>query len=222
MPEVPVALLVHDFEVAQRRHAARAPVDDVAAAIDQPFVVKTQKSFQHRAIQRRIERELFARPVAGVAQANHLLLDRAAALRLPFPDAPLKLLAADLLARQVLLGEFALHDDLRGDAGVIHPGQPQRALAAHAVPAREHVDLRVLEHVADVDVPGHVRRRNDDRKPIARSLRIGAKKLLSYPGFGPMRLNELRLVYFGEFVIRHVHARVPAGAGPEVKANHLL
>ncbi len=82
---------------------------------------------------------------------------------------------------------------------MIHAGEPQRPLAAHAVPARERVDLRVLEHVADVDVSGHVRRRNDDRKYRPRTTRISAKELLVYPSLGPARLNQPRFVNFGEF-----------------------
>ena len=199
---MPVALLVHGFEIAQRRLAARAPVDDVAAAIDQPFVVEAQKRFQNRAIQRRIQREFLARPVARIAQADHLLLDGAAALRLPFPYAPLELFAADRFAREVFLGQFALDHHLRGDPGMIHARQPQRALAAHAVPAREHVDLRVLQHVPDVDLSGHVRRRNDDGKCLARPLRIGAKEFLLHPGLGPARLDQLRVVGLGELLPR--------------------
>ena len=199
VPEMAVALLVDRLEIAQGRLATRAPVDDVPASIDQPFVVKAQKSFQNRAVERRIERELFARPIAGVAQANHLLLDRAAAVRLPFPNAPFELFASESFAREALLGQFAFHDDLRRNAGVVHARQPQRVFAAHAVPAREHVDLRVLEHVADVDVAGDVRRRNDDRKHVAGRICIGAEQFLLHPSLGPARLNQLRLVNFGEF-----------------------
>ena len=61
-------------------------------------------------------------------------------------------------------GEHALDDELRGDSGVVHAGEPESAMAAHAMPADEHVDLRVLEHVADVDRAGDVGWRQGDRK----------------------------------------------------------
>ena len=120
-------------------------------------------------------------------------------MRLPFPDAPFELFASQSFARQALLGQLAFHDDLRRDAGVVHAREPQRIFAAHAVPACEHVDLRMLEHVADVDVAGHVRRRNDNRKHIAGRICVGAEQLLLHPSLGPARLNQLRLVNFGEF-----------------------
>ena len=104
MPEMSVAFLVHGFEVAQRRLAARAPIHDVTAPINQPFVIQPQESFQNGAIERRIECKLFARPVARVAQPNHLLFDRAAAVCLPFPDAPLEFFTPERLPRDVLLG----------------------------------------------------------------------------------------------------------------------
>ena len=57
------------------------------------------------------------------------------------------------------------------------PGQPQRAFATHAMPANEHVNLRVLEHVADVNVSGNVRRRKRDGEGAAAAVAgiFGAK-----------------------------------------------
>ena len=47
----------------------------------------------------------------------------------------------------------ALHHHLRGDAGVVGAGQPERVVAEHAMPADDDVDLGVLEHVAHVQDP---------------------------------------------------------------------
>ena len=193
------ALVVDDFEVADGRLAARAPIDHVAPAIDQAFAIEAQKRFEHGAIERGLERESLARPIAGRAEADHLLLDDAAAFRLPFPDAALEFLAAQILARDSFLGELALDDELRGDSGVVHAGKPQRAMAAHAVPADEHVDLRVLEHVADVDRAGDIRRRQRDRKRGAVAGIFGAEKLFVEPGLGPALFDFLRLVSLGYF-----------------------
>jgi hypothetical protein len=57
-----------------------------------------------------------------------------------------------------------LDDELRGDTRVVHTRQPKRFVAAHAAPADEHVDLRMFEHMADVNRPGHVRRRKRNRE----------------------------------------------------------
>ena len=49
------------------------------------------------------------------------------------------------------VGELALDHHLGGDAGVVGAGQPERVVAAHAVPADGDIDLGVLEHVAHVE-----------------------------------------------------------------------
>ncbi len=199
VPELAGPLDVHHFQVADGRLAARAPVDHVAAAIDQPLAVEPQKRLEYRAIERRFECELLACPIAGRAQPDHLLLDDAAALRLPLPHAPLEFLAAEVLPADFFLRQLALHHKLRGDAGMVHAGEPERVVAAHAVPADQHVDLRVLEHVADVDGAGDIGRRQCDRKhrPVARI--FGAKQLLVEPGLGPALFDLLRLIRLGYF-----------------------
>ena len=174
-PQISGALVVHHFQIADGRLAARAPIDHVTPAIDQSLAIQPQKRFQHRAIKPRLQRKSLARPVARSAQANHLLLDDAAALRLPFPHAPLEFLAPQVLALNAFLRQHALHHELRRNPGVIHSRQPQSALAAHAMPAHQHVNLRVLQHVPDVDRAGHVRWRQSDRKTrllVARHPRI--------------------------------------------------
>ena len=48
VPDFSGALVVDDFEIADRGLAARAPIDHVASAIDQPFAIETQKRFDAR------------------------------------------------------------------------------------------------------------------------------------------------------------------------------
>ena len=136
---------------------------------------------------------------------------------LPLPDAALEFLAAQVLAADFLLGELALDDELRGDSGVIHARKPERAVAAHAVPADEHVDLRVLEHVADVDRAGDVGRRQGDRKHGAVSGIFGAKEFLVEPGLGPALFDFLRLVGLGNFPGHELPCDLEFGA--EVKQS---
>ena len=200
MPEFAGALHMNDFQVADGCLATRAPVDNIAAAIDQPFAIEPQESFNHGAIERRLESETFPRPIAGSAQANHLLLDRASAFGLPLPDAPLEFLAAQVLASNFVLGKLAFDDELSGNSSVIHARQPQRAITAHPVPANKHVNLRVLEHVPDVNRAGNVGRRNRDRKRGPRGGIFGAEKLLLKPDLGPALFDLLRLVGLGNFL----------------------
>ena len=80
---------------------------------------------------------------------------------LPLPDFFDEILATQVVPGETGFGQFAFHQDLCGNAGVIGSRHPQRVFAEHAVPAHGHVDQRVLEHVADVQLSCHVRRGYD-------------------------------------------------------------
>ena len=47
---------------------------------------------------------------------------------------------------------------------MVRAWNPEHAIAAHAMPAHENVALGVLEHVAHVQVAGHIRRRQQNVK----------------------------------------------------------
>ena len=66
-------LLVLYFEIRDRGHAARTPVHDVLAAIDQALFIQAHKDFAHRDVEPLFHGEVFARPIHRVAQALHLL-----------------------------------------------------------------------------------------------------------------------------------------------------
>ncbi len=77
-----------------------------------------------------------------------------------------------------LRGKLAHHDALRRNSRMVGSRQVKRVVALHAPPARQDVDLGVVEHVADVQRAGDVRRRNDDGTGRARIVHVGAKQLL--------------------------------------------
>ena len=110
---------------------------------------------------RAVEGEAFARPVAGGAHADHLPLDGPAGFGFSLPDATLELNAPERMAVEALLGELAFDDHLGGDTGVVGAGEPEGDDAEHAIPMDGDVDLGVLEHVAHVQGPGDVGRRDD-------------------------------------------------------------
>src|SRR3569833_2033913 len=80
---------------------------------------------------------------------------------LPLPDALDEGFAAELLAAGAFATQLALAHHLRGDSGVGGARNPKRDLAAHAMPAREDVHLRLVEHVAHVQAAGDGRRREE-------------------------------------------------------------
>jgi hypothetical protein len=91
------------------------------------------------------------------------------------------------------------HYALRRNSRVVCSRQVQRVVTAHAMPARQNVDFRVVQHVANVQHPGHIRRRNDDGENRPGRLRVGFEQGFSDPEFRPARLDLLWFVRFGDF-----------------------
>ena len=122
-------LFVLDLKIGDRRLAARTPVDDVLAAIDQPFFIQADEDLAHGARQAFVHGEVFAVPIDRRAQPLHLVENRAAVMPLPFPHALDESFAAQI-ARAFLPSrrQLALHHHLRGDAGVVGSRQPQRQI----------------------------------------------------------------------------------------------
>ena len=129
--------------------------------------------------------------------------DRPAGFGLPFPDFSLERFAAQIAVVDALRGKLAHHDALRRNSRVVGSGQVQRVVALHAPPARQDIDLGVVEHVADVQRTGHVRRRDDDGKNRAGRVHVGAKQVFLRPFLRPPLLDQLRLVSLGN-LSRHV------------------
>ena len=152
-------ILVLHFEIRDRRTAIRTPIHNVLSAIDQPVFIQTHECFLHRARQVVVHGEIFAAPIDRRAEALHLVENRAAIFTLPLPDPLDKFLTAHLAPALAFFGKLALHHHLRGNAGMVRTGQPERHMAAHAVPADDDVHLRLVEHVAHMEPPGNVRGR---------------------------------------------------------------
>src|SRR5205085_1202491 len=182
--------------IAERGVAARAPVDHVLAAIDESFLVKPHEDFADGAREALIEREAFAGPIAARPKPDHLPLNGVAGFGLPLPNALFEFFTPKIAAVQALFGEFALHHHLGSDPGVIGSRQPQRIVAAHAVPADGDIDFGVLQHVTDVKHAGHIGGRNDEREYAAAGLGRGAENAGINPPLRPMWFEPLRFVHF--------------------------
>jgi hypothetical protein len=180
-----VLVAVVHLDVRQRGQAARAPVDDALGPVDQAILVELLEDGLHRAGQALVHGEPLAGPVHAVAQPAHLAEDLAAGLGLPLPHPLDEGLPAEVMPAQPFLGQFPLHHVLRGDAGVVHAGQPQRGVALHPAPPDQRVDQRVVERVPDVQRAGHVRRRDHDaeRRPVRADRRdVGVHQPALLPG----------------------------------------
>ena len=123
--------------------------------------------------------------------------DAVALCFLPRPDALEELLAAEFVARLVLLlVQLALDHHLRGDSSVVNARQPADVVPAHPLPAGEHVLHRGGQRVAEMQRAGDVGRRLDDRKRRLVAGVLRAEETLFFPELGPMRLDLRGLVPF--------------------------
>ena len=199
VPQEAVLLLALDLQVGDRRLQHRVPVDEPLAAVDEAFLVEPHEGLGDDRRQPLVHREVLARPGHRGAHAAHLAGDGRAALLLPLPDAIDEGLAAERMAVLALLLQLALDDDLRRDAGMVHARQPQRVVAAHAVPARQRVHDRLVERMAHVQRAGDVRRRQLDAE---RRLRLVERRVVHaarFPKRRPARLDGGGLEGLGQF-----------------------
>src|SRR6185503_5223409 len=125
LPEMPLVLVIDNFEIADRSLAAWAPVHDVGAAIDQPLLVELYKSFTNGDGEPLVHGEVFATPVDRRTQALHLAQDRAAIVFAPFPHALDKGVSPHLLPRAALAHNLAFHQHLGSDTGVVRAWNPE-------------------------------------------------------------------------------------------------
>src|SRR5207249_760252 len=122
--------------IRDRRLQLGIPVDEAFAAIDEAVPEQVEKGLAHGAGADRIEREARALPVTRRAQLAKLAEDAFLVAFLPAPDALDQLLAAEIVARFLLgLGNQLFDRGLRGDAGMIGAGDPERVEPLHAPPA---------------------------------------------------------------------------------------
>jgi hypothetical protein len=172
--ELAVVVLVLDLDVRDGGEASRAPVDDALGAVDQLVVVQPLEDGLNGLRETLIHGEALTRPGDAVTEPPHLPGDLPAGLGLPLPDALDEGLASQVVAGLALLAQLTLDDVLRGDTGVVHAGLPQRLVPLHALAARESVDERVLEGVAQVQAARDIRRRDDNgvRRLLAVRVRL--------------------------------------------------
>ena len=181
IPEMPVFFRVLDLRIGKRRLTARTPVDDAVSAIDEPLVIKAEKSLVHGAGAFLVHCERKARPIAGRAELFELLDNPAAVLFLPRPGAAQELLSADLLLAHALF--FHLFDDLDlgRDRGVVSPGKPERTISLHPFEAGEDILHGLVHRMPHVQLPCDVGRRHHDGKRHLRGIDLRAEAALVRP-----------------------------------------
>jgi hypothetical protein len=122
---------------------------------------------------------------------------------LPLPHTLNKGLAAKPLPRLAFALQLALDHQLRGNARMVRSREPQRQVAAHAVPTRQDVHLRMLEHVAHVQVARHIRRgqQHGEDAGLRGIFRRGQiEQPFAYPIGGPAIFNRAGIISFLEIL----------------------
>ena len=118
-----VFVRVLDLQVREGGGAARAPVDDALAAVDEALAVEVDERGADRQAGALVQCEGAARPVAGGAEPLGLLVDAVAVPVNPLPDRLDELLPAQLVPGEAVAGQHALDHDLGRYAGVVGAGQ---------------------------------------------------------------------------------------------------
>ena len=163
MPQTSRFLLGDHFQIGKRRLQHRIPVHQALAAIDQAFLVEADEDLRHRPRQARVHGESIAPPIDRRAQAPQLLGDLPAGLFLPLPNPLDERIASEPDAAQTRGIQLSFDHHLRGDAGVVGPGLPERVETAHSMVPNERIHDGDLEGMAHVQSAGDIRRRYDDR-----------------------------------------------------------
>src|SRR6185369_3131928 len=197
VPHVAVDLAVIDFEVGDRGLELRVPIHEPFVAVDQAALVQLDEDVGHGALVALVHREPLVRPVARCAEAAELPGDRAARLRLPLPDMLEESLASDLGTVQALALEVALDHHLGRDSGMVGADDPQSVLAEHPLAACEHILQGDVERVADVQRPGDIGRRHDDR-PRLLVRPVGPEQAAAFPMRVPALLDALGVEGLGK------------------------
>ena len=189
MPQKAVLFFALNFQVTHRALQDRVPVDEPLTAVDQALLVQLHKGGGDHLGHFRVHGEVLVLPGHRIAHAPHLLRDGGAGLFFPFPDFVNEGGAAQVVAGFAFTGELALDHDLRGNAGVVGAGHPQRVFAQHAVVARERVHDGLVERMAHVQRARHIGRRqlNGKRSFAGVQRRLVHAALL--PGRAPVRFQ---------------------------------
>ena len=174
--EISFLFLGNDLLVAQRGEGDRAPVNHPLASVDESLAVEIDEDLLHLAGIRLVHGEALTGPVAGAPELLELPDNDAAVLLLPFPDTLEELFATEVMAGLFLLfAQLALHNGLRGDAGVIGARKPEDFVAGLSGPTGENVLKGVVEDVAEGQDAGDIGRWDDDRVPGGGGRRVGGE-----------------------------------------------
>ena len=207
MPECALFILVLDLGIRESRGAVRAVVYDAQSAVDKPFIVERNEVFLYSGAERIVHCEAQAAPVAGGAEGFELVDDAVAVFLFPFPDKLGKFLSAEVIAGEPLfLAEVFLDLYLRGDAGMVCAGNPERAVALHALEADERILKSLIERMTHMKLPRYIGRRDNDGEGLFFLVSRGCEISALAPALIERTFKRRGIVCFVKFLC---HIRIP-------------
>ena len=187
-------VLVDNLDIRDGGLQHRRPVDQTVSLVNHALIIKVLKNGLHSAREAIVQGETLARPIYGVTNGTHLVLDGATVLFFPLPDLVNELFALVVPALFALgLLELGLDLGLGGNAGVIGTRQPQGGVALHALAADNGINQRVVQSVAHMQLTGHIRRRQHDGIRLGLRMCVWGEVALFYPALIEVLFYGLRL-----------------------------
>ena len=182
--------------IRKRGFSLRVPVHHSHTAINLAFVVEPHKGFDDRLVIIGIHRKIGAVPVAGSTQFFELFQNDAAVFVFPFVGVLQKFIAGQVFFVNAAFFEHGHHLGFGGDGGMVGARHPAGFFAFHAGFARQNVLNGVVEHVAHVQLPRYVWRRNDNGIRLLVGIRFRVEIAVFQPISIPFGFNFLRCVGF--------------------------
>src|SRR3989344_8070117 len=177
--------------------ATRAPVYHTLALVDPALFLVMQESGFDRLGVSWVHSEAGSRPIGRGAYFFQLAQDNVSVFFPPLPDAFQKFLAPQIMPSFSFFLYLLLDNILRGDSGMVSPGDPKRFISLHSFFAYQNILDRCVERVAHMQRPRHVRRGDGNSEGFLafawKFIRI--KKPGIFPFFINLGLYRFRVVW---------------------------
>ena len=134
-----VTLLWDHLQVGDGAGAARAPVDQVGATVDETLPVEAHERGAHGVAQILVEGEALPRPIARDTQPLSLVGDTTVVDVFPLPHFGDEPFAPQIVAGEALFAQFPFHHILGGDAGMVGAREVEGLVAIHTIIAGHQV-----------------------------------------------------------------------------------
>ena len=205
VPEMSDFILMLDFNVGECRLAARAPVRDAEALINQAFFIEGNENFANGTRTDIVHGEAFTGPVAGRAETADLQTDAVAVFFLPLPYTFQEFFTAEVIFIETFFRDLLFDLDLRRDAGMVFARQPQDIVTLHSLVTNQDILKSIVECMPHVQLAGNIRRRQHDAVRFFFRVRFIMEYTMIFPEAIPF-LFDLTGVVFSQ--IFHVFCHI--------------